>query len=256
MGNSPGAGIMVGGQRAHFVVRSQLEPAFPNYKNNGFTQQVRFHNGFLEVAVEVLNQPLNSQMRGRRAGQLPAGTADLARLLDEHVEGDLVDQVAIIFNWMRNHINYADDVKDQAQDADTVLAMRSGNCVGFCNAAVSLLSSLDLQARAVTGVAFKSDDSVKLELKGQVLHRWIEVEYPDVGRVFCDPSGKIHFVEATYVVLAVHQVHDLDLAVRSAEGAEIELMSLHDGLRRVSHRSDLDGRLQMRPNQWVVPRRP
>lgn len=247
---------MVGGQRAKFVVRELSQSVFPNYENNGFSQQVHATNEGLEISVEVTNQPLNSRLKARRVGPLPRELASLARELDRQMDGGLVDQVALVFHWLRNEIAYLEDENGLPQDAQSVVIRRSGNCVGFCNAAIAILQQMGLQARAVTGVAFKREDSVRLRLAGQVLHRWIELDYPDVGPVFCDPSGKIHFVEATYVVLAVHQLHPIQTAMDAATGAEIELLSLEDGMRRVSRRNDLDGRLVMRPNVLVAPLRP
>ena len=252
----PGAPVLIGGQRASFVVRDIRTPVFPDYRNNGFSQRTRQLDSGMQITVEVDNHPLNARLRGRRPLDMPAHLAGLARRLDQAAQGRLVDQVEIIFHWMRNEIAYTDEGPAVVQDAESVLARKSGNCVGFCNAAMYLISKLGVASRAVTGVAYKDTDSVKLKLEGLVLHRWIEVDYPDIGRVFCDPSGKIHFVEATYVVLAVHGVHDVAEGMRSALGGEIELIALLDGMKHISNRNDIDGRISVRPNSLVLPQYP
>jgi len=249
---SGGAAVWIGAQHADYeVLRASDGFQVPQYENNGFHQTVIKTSHGYEVRVEVENQPLRSKLRGRRPAPLPQELNGLQQALDLADSQLLTEQVAIVFHWMRNHIEYRDDLQSD-QSVSSVIARRSGNCVGFSNLAIYLLDKLGLQARYVTGLAYKLDDPVRLTLKGNVLHRWIEVRYDDVGWVFSDPSGKINYVEATYLVLGIDTEHDLEPTLQDAFGSAVELMGFRNGFRRVSHRIDLDARLGIRPNLLSV----
>ena len=87
-----------------------------------------------------------------------------------------------------------------------------------------------------------------MRLEGGILHRWVEVYYPDRGWVFCDPSGKVNFVEATYLLLGLEGEIHTEHLYQNALGAEVELMGFEDGLWPAMQRKDIDGRLRLRAN--------
>lgn len=247
-----GASVLVGAQRAHYWVAFGEQPLdIPNYSNNGFSQASRGFPHHLEMEVEVENQPLRSRIRAKNPQRMPSQLAELETQLRALKEGTLTDQVALVIHWLRNEIDFVSDGNGPEQ-VTQVLAVKRANCVGMANLAIFILKRLGVKARYVTGIAYRLDDDVKLLLRGNVLHRWIEVYYDDVGWVFSDPSGKINYVEATYVVLGVEHEHAVADILKSALGAQVELLSFENGFAPVQRIPGLDPRLGVRPNRLVA----
>lgn len=243
-----GALVQLGAQTAHFriTVAGQQNP-FPSYSNNGYKQAVRYEKQAIYLEVKVRNKQLATKMRALKAANFPVELQQLQGYLNKG-QGSLADQVMALFTWLRQEIKY-DMLTEEAQDLNTVLTRRRANCIGMANLSIFVLRELGLQARYVTGLAFQSEDRVKLHLEGNVLHRWIEVYYEDVGWVFGDPAGKVNFVEATYIVLGVEEVHPLPQHLQWAQGARVELLNFNNGLRTVTRIPEADSRLRVRPNR-------
>ncbi len=209
----------MGSQTAHFWVVPAIESlTLPNYGNNGYRQEVEKQSATLHIEINVGNRQLGSKMRGRRVSGLPQSLAELEGLLNENVDGPFADQVALLMSWLRAKITYRGEVH-QAQDVASVLSRGSADCVGMSNVAQLVLAAMDVNARYVTGIAFKPSDKSHRVLEGEVLHRWIEIQYEDVGWVFSDPAGKVNFVDATYIVLGIQGLHSIPSVLVDAVGS-------------------------------------
>ncbi|MDJ0836677.1 MAG: transglutaminase-like domain-containing protein [Acidobacteriota bacterium] len=247
----PGARVMVGKQQAYYqVTPKQASLVLSDYSNNGFSQDVRLKNGKWDIQIEVGNRRLGSRMRGKVVSGFPDALAKLEMRLNMAAPGFFADQVALIMDWLRTEIDYS-QTAGGAQDVATVMKTRKANCVGYCNLALFILDKMGVEARYVTGVAFRREDATRRLLEGEVLHRWIEIRYDDAGWVFSDPAGKVNFVEATYLVLGIRGVHPLDQTLEAAVGAGVQLKRLKNGLRRVGTLNTLDQRLKVRPNRMM-----
>lgn len=183
-------------------------------------------------------------------------------------------QVAVVLNWLRLNIHYVrtepapgelserrgpggEEMQESRipETLGAILLQRRADCVGLSLVTQHLFSLLGIQSRFVTGVAYQKDDPAVLHLKGAVLHRWIEVYYPDAGWVFSDPSGKVNYVEATYLVIAVWGVHPVVPAIHRLFGKKIELMAFYNGFKYSGMMSGLDPRVGVRPDFRVSGKR-
>ncbi len=254
----PGAGARI--ELGRQIGRFWVEPGarvfqIPDYRNNGYVQKVTPKGRNARVEVRVVNSQLASKARSRKVSQLPAELGELERRLNQ-TRGFLADQVSLVFEWLRAEIDYETRGSND-QSVAAVLAKRRANCVGLANLGMFILHEMGVETRYVTGVAFKREDPSSLTLEGDVLHRWLEIRYDDVGWVFCDPAGKVNFVEASYLVLGVQGLHPLPVTLSRAVGARVELRDFKDGLRAVGAAPHLESRLRLRPNRlFVYPREP
>jgi len=245
-----GASVLVGTQEGRFFIVPENPDLFiPNYHNKGYSQVVTGSaSAAYFVKVKVDNALLYSRMRGRTVSGLPESLKPLENRLNAISQDFLADQVSLLISWLRHEFHQQEDfVADQS--LDRIIATRSANCVGLSALAIYVLGRMQVKARYVTGVAFKPSDKARLLLEGNVLHRWIEVYYEDVGWVFSDPAGKVNFVDATYVVLGVEGLHPLEKLFDSATGTQVELTGFENGFRPVGTLSNLDGRIFIRPNR-------
>lgn len=245
----PGARLQTGEQLATYRIdQLKVRQAFPDYANNGYAQRQVIQDGQPRLQVQVQLQPLASRVPARPVGTLPPELGDLRRRLASAYRGTLADQVLILFTWLRTHIDYHASGEGHTT-VEAVLSERAANCVGLANLALFVLEHMGVEARSVTGLAFRAEDATLRQLEGEALHRWIEIHYADVGWVFADPAGKVNFVDATYVVLGVDQVHAIDQAIAQIHGGQVRLLRLRDRLRTVDHVPGTDSRLRVRPNR-------
>ncbi len=247
-----GAKVLLGKQTSRYrVLPARPELRFYGYENNGFRQRMIPARESFYIEVEVKNSQLSSKVKARSVDPLPLALRSLERKLNDSDDGYLADQVAYLVEWIRDHIHFEADYNPN-QSLEKVLQDGSANCVGLSSLALFVLQRMGVKARYVTGITYVPGDRVKLLLEGNVLHRWIEIYYDDVGWVFCDPAGKINFVEATYLVLGIQDQHPLDELLAHAVGTRVELLSFHNGLQTVGALPELNGRLKIRPNRLYV----
>ena len=247
----PGAPVIMGTQRSSFrLIPATTGMPFPGYRNNGYRQTVEPGEAGYLIRIETVNGQISSKLKGRRVTLRPV-LAPLAEALNANHEEYLADQVTYMFEWLRREIQYETEwVADQT--IEKVMRTRSANCVGLSSVAIEVLAAMGVRARYVTGIAFQRQDKAKLVLEGSVLHRWIEIHYEDAGWVFADPSGKVNFVEATYLVMGVDSVHPLEELKERAVGSSVELLKLENGFRVIGRIPGVDGRLRIRPNRLFV----
>ena len=190
------AGIAIeGSDRARLVPPpgARLE----DYHGAGYT--LRLIGDEAEVRVDAW--PLRSAERFRMPGGAPADAiARLARGIAAGADRRY-DAVSRVLGWVSRNLRYELD-RSLPQDADSVLARRSGYCTGVARFTVALLHSLDIPAREVPGWVVGEEGGTGIS----GYHRWLEVYYPDRGWVMSDPLSSHHFVPATYLRLAAETV--------------------------------------------------
>jgi transglutaminase-like putative cysteine protease len=244
--SSHGAAILNGSQRSEILVHGPSH-LLPSYVNNGFSQRVRPGDpGSLIIAIS--NQPLADQTPARDFSSLEDLFPALAQELKDASCPRLVDQVAWILSWIRKTIAY-DASHDSNDPLTTILQEQKANCVGLSLLAKTILASLGVESRFATGFVFKPDHPARQTLQGPVLHRWLEIRYPEAGWVFCDPAGKINYVEANYVLMSTWQDAIDEQILTSFNGLTVELLSWRNEMRLHGIHAGLDARLGMRPIQ-------
>lgn len=256
-----GGAILVGQQRAAYLFQSEVS-TIPEYRNNGFIQT--WNHDLNRIEVTVHNKPLKSQVKARPVPAFPQEFSELERLLQQDHVAYQSQQVAIIINWLRTRMIYSRERQapqklrpglavSSTEAENTIRSMfrkQTTDCVGLSQMALYFFTKLGIDARFVTGVAFRRDDPARLKLEGAVLHRWIEVHYPDAGWVFSDPSGKVNYIEATYLVIGVWGEHELQPRLSKLRGKAIELVAFQNNFRYIAAIPGLDERVGLRPSSF------
>ncbi len=121
-----------------------------------------------------------------------------ARLASCGREDQAIDAVLL---FLRERLKYTSR-PDFDETLQSVIAKGEASCVGMTRAAVTILRALGVSCREVVGL--KAPPSAEpTVLQGGLLHAWLEIDYPGVGRVFCDPFRSTNWVPQNYVVLRV-----------------------------------------------------
>lgn len=126
-----------------------------------------------------------------------APAVDLARIqeLTEGITADSLsryDQALAIQTYLRNPDMFTYDTSVQPEGADTVstfLDEKSGYCVQFATAMVTMLRSIDVPARLAVGFlpGNRERDGAYVVYGGDA-HAWPEVWFPNVGWVRFEPT--------------------------------------------------------------------
>lgn len=127
------------------------------------------------------------------AGELTAGTTT------EH------QAVSAILTHVADAIKYQYNPKQY--DALFGLTTGNGNCQNFSHLAVALLRASGIPARVSIGQTLKDKWKIPLDKKGsslvqgmgEGLHAWIEVWYPDLGWMPCDPQQSRLFTSTRHI---------------------------------------------------------
>ncbi|MCF7871930.1 transglutaminase-like domain-containing protein [Candidatus Woesearchaeota archaeon] len=125
---------------------------------------------------------------------------DLASKLANE-EDDLFVVVFKIADWVNTNIDYnlSSVTADASLPSSWVLENRRGVCDEMSNLFVSMVRSLGIPARVVTGVAY-TDSDLFIDRWGP--HGWAEVYFPDYGWVPFDPTyNQLGFVDASHIKL-------------------------------------------------------
>jgi transglutaminase-like putative cysteine protease len=128
-----------------------------------------------------------------RAGELTAGATS------EH------QAVTAILTHVADAIRY--QYNPTQFDALFALTSGSGNCQNFSHLAVALLRASGIPARVSIGQVLKDKWKIPLDNKGsslvqgmgEGLHAWIEVWYPDLGWLPCDPQQSRLFTSTRHI---------------------------------------------------------
>ncbi len=125
----------------------------------------------------------------------PAIDLERVRGLTQEITADSqsrYDQALAIQTYLRNPDMFTYDTSVQPQGADTVstfLDQKSGYCVQFATAMVTMLRSIDVPARLAVGFlpGNRESDGAYVVYGGDA-HAWPEVWFPNVGWVRFEPT--------------------------------------------------------------------
>lgn len=180
----------------------------------------------LGVSVGMPAYPLSDLPRAARdylaatplvqVGETPI--VHVARLLTQ--DQILADQaVSMVLDWLVDNVRLDPDGVET--DASTVLRTRSGNSEGLAHLAAALLRQAGLPTRVVVGLTVDRPWTVRgLGGEGRVFtavsgrHTWIEVYYPGLGWLECDPVQTRNFVPPFFIRFGA----GLDAAEATADG--------------------------------------
>jgi transglutaminase-like putative cysteine protease len=116
-------------------------------------------------------------------------------------EDDAFVAVAKIGQWVYNNIEYnlSSLTAEASQKSGWVLENRQGVCDEITSLFVSMVRSVGIPARFVTGLSYSN---VNLENDGWGAHGWAEVYYPDYGWVSYDITYKeLGYIDASHIKL-------------------------------------------------------
>ncbi len=113
--------------------------------------------------------------------------------------------VSAILTHVADAIKYQYNPKQY--DAMYGLSTGSGNCQNFSHLAVALMRASGIPARVSIGQTLKDKWKIPLDKKGsslvqgmgEGLHAWIEVWYPDLGWLPCDPQQSRLFTSTRHI---------------------------------------------------------
>ena len=247
-----GAKIVLGHQRAAYRIQipnADFEPI--EYHNNGFSQKVTVMGDSALLVVHTHTKPLTTKAVAKTTAPLPEALEPLETQLNAVAGQPLTYQIEILFDWLGRHIE-AEQKFNPDQSLEKIIRSHRANCVGLANLALFILDRMGVKARYVTGIAFQPNDPAVLTLEGAVLHRWIEIHYPDIGWVFADPAGKVNHVEARYLILGIQGLHPLKKYLLALQGSKVELLTFQNGLQIVARQEGMENKLQIRPNRLFL----
>ena len=115
-------------------------------------------------------------------------------------EDDLFELVHKIGTWNKQNINYSLETltAEVSQNASWVLENRIGVCDELTSLFVSMLRSLNIPARFVTGQSYTN------LLNDFGNHAWAEVYFPGYGWIPFDPTyGQFGYVDATHIKMKI-----------------------------------------------------
>ena len=113
-------------------------------------------------------------------------------------EDDMYDVAFKIAEWVRTNVNYnlSTMTEKVVQKSSWVLANREGVCDEITNLFISMLRSVGIPARFVSGIAYTNTENIWGN------HGWAEVYFPGYGWVPFDVTfGQYGFVDPSHIVL-------------------------------------------------------
>ena len=124
--------------------------------------------------------------------------ADIIQKASELSEGedDLYQVVHNVAEWVNHEIKYDLNTETANQVLDSVWVMknRKGVCDEIANLFISMIRSLGVPARFVSGVVYSNIDA------GFGNHGWAEVYFPDYGWVPVDPTfGEFGYIDPGHI---------------------------------------------------------
>lgn len=115
---------------------------------------------------------------------------------------DLFHAVYHIAEWIHNNIQYKFTSFHKPQSASAVLNSKQGKCDEITAVFVSMLRSLGIPSRFVSGYAY--NQNIEVFQQRWVGHSWAQVYFPGVGWVPYDVTDRQYgYVDAGHVMLCV-----------------------------------------------------
>lgn len=191
------------------------EGVLSGYNNNGFTldtQSPTAEGMVLEVHSEATElrsftsfpidtaelpgtvQPFLSQETHPLPSSLPPTVARITS-----GSRTVYDAVTSLLSWVSERIVY-DSSPTAPSDCQSVLKTKRASCAGQSNLAVAMLREAGIPARIVHGLFLDIREAYRdTPFSPAMLHRWIEVYYPDAGWVYSDTLRSLNLVNARYI---------------------------------------------------------
>ncbi len=196
-------GWVEGSASAVYSLDAPGAPPPPSFKCNGFVQEVEGARGHWRIKVQVSLRPLRVRTPFR-PGRLPASLdlpTSAARSLEARLSNCAREDQAVdaVLTFLRERLHYKQK-PDFDETFRSVMARGESSCVGMTHAAVTILKALGVKCREIVGLKVPAS-KVPVSLQGGRLHAWIEIDFPEVGPVFCDPFRSTNWVPQNYVVL-------------------------------------------------------
>ena len=222
---------MSGQQQGQYLLDAPQAPVPPGVEINGYQQTVERTPRGYRIDVEVSAPPLRVRIPFR-PGLLPRSLGlppEVARGLRESLAGcQRADEaVEAVLLYLRTHLHYASR-PDFTESIPKIFERGEASCVGLTAAACGILNALGIHSREVVGILLPSGTS-SVRLEGGMLHAWVEVDYGESNRVYCDVLRSSGWVSAEYIVL------------RSGEGLSVGTLARYTGatLTRLEFRDRL-----------------
>ena len=116
--------------------------------------------------------------------------------------------VDAILNFVADHIHY--ETPPKSYDALYGLTTGTGNCQNYAHLACALLRASGIPARVAVGLTLKDKWKIPLDNHGsslvqgmgEGLHAWIEVWFPGLGWLPCDPQQTRKFTSTRHIKYA------------------------------------------------------
>ncbi len=169
----------------------------------GLNAQVHTENSFAKV-TEKISFPVQSLdkelLAYTRAGKFIDITPDIEKQAREIIQGEkeLYRAVYLLADWTRENIDYSLDTltAEAVYSSSWVLQNKRGVCDELTNLFISMLRSLGIPARFVSGVVYTNQDG------NFGNHGWAEVYFPGTGWVPFDVTyGQYGWIDITHVKL-------------------------------------------------------
>lgn len=126
---------------------------------------------------------------------------DITQLASSLASGE--DDLFVVVNklaiWVKDNIEYSLDstTESASQKSSWVLENRKGVCDELTALYISMLRSLGIPAKFISGIAYTDSDLFDYNWGP---HGWAEVYFPEYGWVGIDPTyGEFGFVDATHI---------------------------------------------------------
>jgi hypothetical protein len=149
---------------------------------------------------------------------LPCDLADIIELAETISKGHKTKlaRARALCQWVNKNFKYS--LASGGGTGDQILTARKGDCTEYSKALITLLRSIKLPARQLSGVVLASDTPLVFGY-----HAWVEVWIKGTGWVVLDPTWGEFPVDATHVVF------DVDEGLQMAShlgGLKIELIDV------------------------------
>jgi len=151
--------------------------------------------------------PEREQVFLKKSKLVQSDAAQVVQLARELTAGAVMEHQAV--NAILSHVADAIVYQYSPKQYDALygLATGTGNCQNFAHLAVALLRASGIPARVAIGQTLKDNWKIPIDKQGSFLvqgigeglHAWVEVYYPDLGWLPCDPQQSRFFTSTRHI---------------------------------------------------------
>jgi hypothetical protein len=211
--------IISGTHQVEYIVLDPENLLIPVTVNTiGYSQQVqRIHRGYIVTVTSSIRPiPVTQPFQFNPENLDPR--FQHAYLLQNLASAENAsDALRACLAWLDRTIIY-DGNHDHLQDIESVLQRGSGNCVGRTAVLQKILNGIGLTSRTVRGCLFQNG---KL-----VFHRWIEIDYDQIGALPTAPGTTQDFITPDHLVLLPSD--KIDPAATDVEHSAVTISVLNE----------------------------